>query len=163
MAEPVSALAAGPNGWIQNVNFLVFGVLTIAFVVGLHRGVRPSRAGGLGPAILLLSGLALFWAAAFPLREDAAGVTLPPGLHVVSGVMYFSTSAIGLVVVSRRLARDPRWRDLSTYALVAGIVALAGFVAMGTPHRWGGRRADGRPRRPLPGARGRPRDGPRVD
>ncbi|MGH2557079.1 MAG: DUF998 domain-containing protein, partial [Actinomycetota bacterium] len=25
IAEPVSALAAGPNGWIQNANFLVFG------------------------------------------------------------------------------------------------------------------------------------------
>ena len=45
LAEPVSALEAGPNGWIQQVNFVVFGVLTVAFAVGLHLGVRPTRAG----------------------------------------------------------------------------------------------------------------------
>ncbi len=34
--------------------------------------------------------------------------------------------------MSRRLAADPRWRSLATYTLVAGIVALAGFVVTGT-------------------------------
>ena len=45
LAEPVSALEAGPNGWIQQINFVVFGLLTIAFAVGLHRGTAadPGR------------------------------------------------------------------------------------------------------------------------
>jgi hypothetical protein len=44
LAETVSALEAQPHGWVQQINFVVFGLLTIAFAVGLHRGVRPTRA-----------------------------------------------------------------------------------------------------------------------
>lgn len=132
MAEPVSALEAGPNGWVQQVNFVVFGLLTIGYAVGLHRGVRPTTAGVVGPALILVSGIGLLLAAIFPLREDAAGVTYDPGGHVVAGVTFFLSSAVGLIVLSRRVARDPRWQSLATYTLAAGIVALAGFVVTGT-------------------------------
>jgi hypothetical membrane protein len=131
VAEPVSALEAGPNGWLQQANFVVFGVLTIVFAVGLHRAVAPTRRGIAGPALLTVSGVGLLLAAAFPLREDAAGATYDPGGHVIAGVTFFSTSAVGLVVLSRRLKQDARWRGLARYAGVAGAVALVGFVAMG--------------------------------
>lgn len=32
---PISALAAWPTGWIQNINFCVTGVLGMAFAIGL--------------------------------------------------------------------------------------------------------------------------------
>jgi hypothetical membrane protein len=131
LAEPVSALETGPNGWIQQINFVVFGLLTIAFAVGLHRGMRPIRAGIAGPALLFVSGIGLLLAAAFPVSEDAAGVTLRPAGHIVGGSTFFLSSALGLIVVSRRLARDPRWRNISTYTLVAGTVALVGFAVGG--------------------------------
>ncbi len=70
-------------------------------------------------------------AAIFPLRQDSAGVTYDPGGHIVAGIAFFLSSAVGLIVLSRRLAGDPRWRSLAAYTLVAGVVALAGFVAMG--------------------------------
>ncbi len=75
IAEPVSALEAGPGGWVQQVNFVGFGLLTMAFAVGLHLGVRPTRAGMVGPAIMVWTGMGLVLAAVFSLREDAAGVT----------------------------------------------------------------------------------------
>lgn len=131
VAEFVSALEAGPGGWVQQVNFAVFGLLTVAFALGLHLGLRPTRWGATGPALLVLSGMALVWAAVFPLREDAAGVTYDPGLHIVGGVTYFLSSALGLAVVSRRLAADPGWRDLAGYALATGVTGIALFVAMG--------------------------------
>jgi len=58
VAEPVSALAAGPNGWVQDVNFLVFGPLMVAYAVGLNLGLRPSRAGLIGPGLLVEIGRA---------------------------------------------------------------------------------------------------------
>ena len=131
LAEPVSALEAGPNGWIQQANFVVFGLLTMTFALGLHRGLRPTRAGVAGPALLFASGVGLILVAAFPLRADAAGVTYDPGGHIVGGFMFFMTSAAGLIIVSRRAARDPRWRSLATYTLTAGIFAVAGFLAGG--------------------------------
>jgi hypothetical protein len=36
VAETVSALEAGPHGWVQQVNFVVFGLLTIGFAAGLR-------------------------------------------------------------------------------------------------------------------------------
>jgi hypothetical protein len=38
---------------------------------------------------------------------------------------------VGLVVMSRRLARDARWRDLATYAMATGITLVILFVAFG--------------------------------
>ena len=32
--------------------------------------------------------------------------------------------------MSRRLARDPRWRNLSTYTFAAGAAVLTGFIIM---------------------------------
>jgi hypothetical protein len=49
----------------------------------------------------------------------------------VGGVPYFLSSALGLIVVSRRLAADPRFRHLGGYALAAGITGVALFVLMG--------------------------------
>ena len=131
LAEPVSALEAGPNGWLQQVNFVVFGILTMVFAVGLHRGLQPTRVGILGPGLLLLSAVGLLLAAIFPLREDAAGVTFDPGGHVVAGLTFFLTSATGLIVLSRRLSRDPRWHGLAAYTLGCGGLALLGFIVMG--------------------------------
>jgi hypothetical membrane protein len=131
LAETVSALEAGPNGWVQQANFVIFGLLTIAFAVGLNLGLRRSRLGLLGPAALFMSGIGLLLAAGFPLKEDAAGVTYDPGGHRIAGAIFFLTSAVGLVALSRRLAGDPGWRSLATYSLAAGLVSLLGFVAMG--------------------------------
>lgn len=80
VAEVVSALEASPYGWIQRLNFVVFGVLTLLFAAGLHRAVRPSRLGVAGPALLGVSGVGLLLAAVFPLREDANGATYDPGV-----------------------------------------------------------------------------------
>lgn len=131
VAEPVSALAALPNGWVQGVNFVVFGALTIVFAAGLHRGLRPTKAGIIGPALFMMSGVGLLLAAAFPLAKDANGITYDPGGHVVAGVMFFLSSGLALIAVSRRVAHDQRWRDLARYTLVAGVVVTAAFFATG--------------------------------
>lgn len=122
--ETVSALEAGPNGWVQQLNFVVLGALTLAFAVGLHRGVRPDKLGVVGPAFFFVSGVAAVLAAAFPLREDAAGVTYDPGGHFPAGMTFFTSSAVALIVVSFRLAKDPAWRGLALYARTAGIALL---------------------------------------
>jgi len=130
LAEPVSALEAHPHGWVQQINFVVFGLLTIAFAVGLRRGVRRTKAGAVGPALFVVSGVGLLGAAIFPLSKDTTGVTMYPAGHVVAGNAFFLSSALALIVVSRRLVRDPRWRSLATYTLAAGIAVVAGGIVM---------------------------------
>ena len=130
VAEVVSALEAGPNGWIQQVTFLVFGVLTMAHAVGLHRAVAPTRFGVAGPALLFVTGMGAGFAGVFPLREDAAGVTYDPGGHMVGGMLFFLVSPLAFLALSFRLRRDPRWRSLAPYAVGAGIALIASAAVM---------------------------------
>jgi hypothetical membrane protein len=132
VAETISALEAGPGGWIQQLNFVVFGLLTMAYAVALHRGLPPSRAGIAGPALLFAAGIGLLLGAAFPVREDATGATYDPIGHTIGGGIFFIGSAVGLIVLSRRIARDPRWRNLAGYTLAVGALALVGVVLMRT-------------------------------
>lgn len=125
VGEPVSALEAGPNGWVQRLNFLVFGLLTMAHAIGLHRGMRPVRGGWAGPALLFLTGLGALVSAAVPWREDAAGIAYAPVGHIVGGMIFFLGSPAALIVLSRRMRHDPSWRGLATYTLGSGLVLLA--------------------------------------
>jgi Protein of unknown function (DUF998) len=59
IAEPVGALEAGPYGWVQQINFLVFAALLRFFATGLHRGIDRTRHGILGPAFLGVASIGL--------------------------------------------------------------------------------------------------------
>lgn len=131
VAEVVSALEAGPNGWIQQVNFFVFGLLLLIFAVGLHKGTARTRWGILGPALLGLAAVGPILAAALPLREDAAGVTYDPGGHFVAGMTFFLGMSLALVVLPRRLRRDPRFSWITAYTAVCGVLDLTGFFLIG--------------------------------
>ncbi|HET9144425.1 DUF998 domain-containing protein [Actinophytocola sp.] len=129
--EVISDLEAGPGGWVQQVNFVVFGLLLIAFAVGLHRCLRRSRWAVAGPAMLAGNGVGMVIAGVFPMREDAAGLTYDPtGVHTINGAIFFLTIGAGLIVLSRRLTGDPGFRDLSGYLLATGIALLALFVVL---------------------------------
>ena len=142
---PVSALAAWPTGWIQNVNFYVTGALTIAFAFALHRGVRRTPRGAAGFVLLAIGGAGVVLAGVFPWRM-VNGIPTETPAHVVGAVMAFAATGVGFVAFSRRMAADPRWRGLAAYTLWTGIAVLLLFIAVGffaidegTPlHPWAG-------------------------
>jgi hypothetical protein len=125
ISEPVSALEAGPNGWVQQVNFLVFGLLTMAHAIGLHRGMGPARGGWAGPALLFITGMGSLVGGTFPVYEDAVGITYAPAAHTVGGMIFFLGSPAALIVLSLRMRHDPSWRGLAPYTLGSGLVLLA--------------------------------------
>ena len=129
--HPISALAAGPSGWVQDVNFLVFGLFMIAYAIGLHLGVRPARWGVVGLAFLVLSGIGLLWAVLFPATDATGAFQENRLLHIPGFIMTFLGGGIGLIVMSRRMARDPRWQSVATFALVTGIAMLVLFLVGG--------------------------------
>ena len=129
VADPISALAAGPSGWVQDVNFLLFGSLMIAYAIGLHLGVRPTRWGVLGLTFLGLSGVGLVWAGLFPATDATGALQDDRVLHIVAFPMTFLGAGIGLIVMSRRMAGDPRWRSIATYGLATGIAVLILLLA----------------------------------
>ena len=123
LSLPISALAAWPYGWLQNLNFFVFGSLMIAYAIGLHRGVQSGRTGWIGFAFLLVSGVGLLVAGFFPWRRTEGDFIVPAG-HVVGAMMSFLGAGIGLMTMSRRMAGDQNWRRVSTYALASGVAMV---------------------------------------
>jgi hypothetical protein len=72
LEHPISALAAGPSGWVQDVNFLVFGVAHD--LIRYRASSRSARDSMAGPAFLALNGIGPMWGGFFPMRfADAYG------------------------------------------------------------------------------------------
>lgn len=142
---PISALAAWPTGWIQDLNFYILGALILAFGLALHRGVQPTRRGIVGVVLFAISGIGIIIAGLFPWKM-IDGVPTETPLHVVGAVSAFAASGVGFVVFASRMREDPRWRGLAAYTRGTGIVLLLLFVALGffavddgTPlHPWAG-------------------------
>jgi hypothetical membrane protein len=145
IAMPISALAAWPAGWMQNLNFFVLATLDAGFTIGLHHGIRATRFGVIGILLLLVSCLGLLLAGLFPWINLNDVPTETPQ-HVVGAVLTFSGASTGLLVLSRRMSADARWHSLSAYVLGTGIVMLILFIVVGffavdagTPfHSWAG-------------------------
>ena len=145
IAMPISALAAWPVGWLQNLNFFISAMLMGAFAIGVDVAIRRTRFGLVGIVLLLASSVGLFLAGLFP-WINVNGVPTETPRHVVAAVLTFSCASTGLVVLSRRMTADPRWHDLSAYVLCSGISVLLLFIVVGgfaidegAPlHRWAG-------------------------
>jgi uncharacterized protein DUF998 len=93
-----SGLALGPLGWLQVANFVLFGLALIAFAVGLHRGVgRAGRGSSVGPALLILAGVAMVLAG-FETDPD-----LSAGLQTWHGLVRSRLLPVRLFVAARFL------------------------------------------------------------
>ena len=130
IAETVSALEAGPNGWIQQLNFFVFGILMMIFGAGLGFGLRTRRR-RIASAIVAWWAVGLLMAGLFPLRENADGQTYDPtGLHQPNGAVFFLSTWVGLAVMSWCLRPDARWRGLTRYTLTTSVALALLFVVL---------------------------------
>ena len=145
IAQPISALAAWPLGWVQDLNFFVTGSLLIAFAVGLHLCVARQRVGWIAPLLLVTSGIGVILVGAFPWRREGLEL-IEPASHVVGAFCTFLGAGLGLIALSWRMAGDPSWRGLVKYTRACGIAIVALFIALGffavedgTPlHPWAG-------------------------
>ena len=142
---PISVLAAWPYGWIQNLNFFLYALLLALFAAGLHVAIRPAPFGILGPACLTLTSVGAAIAGFYPWTIENGVLSEPPG-HVVGAITHFLSLSIGLIVLSRRIARDPAWQPLGVHALASGVSLLVMFFGFafyviddGAPlHEWAG-------------------------
>jgi hypothetical membrane protein len=130
--EPVSALAWGPLGWVQSANFYALGASTIAFALGLYRGLEGR--GRMGATILLsISGLALIVAGIFKSTPPGAEST-PSGL--IHGMAFFWTFIplpTTYALAALRLKVEQGWGAHAVYSaampsVVFGLVVIYGVL-----------------------------------
>jgi hypothetical membrane protein len=138
LRHPVSSLAIGPTGWAQVVSFVVSGLLTLAFAVGLRRALGPLGGSTWGPLLVGVYAVGLIGAGVFvadpvggyppgtPDRLDGYSGT-PAALHDLSSFLVFASLPAACLVLARRFAAwgERPWAILSA---VTAIVFVAGFV-----------------------------------
>ena len=75
LRHPVSSLALGDYGWVQSANFVVAGLLTLAFFVGLRRTPVQGKGSTWGPLLVGVWAVGLLGAGVFV--TDPVSATLP--------------------------------------------------------------------------------------
>ena len=133
---PISSLSICDAGWMQIATFIVTGLLTLAFGIGLWRLLRPSGAVW-GPVLVGLVGIGLMGAGLFvtdPLNGYPSGTPLLPTartthgiLHDLFGVPVFLGLPITSAVCARYFARNGQ-RGWVAYSALSGSAMFAVFV-----------------------------------
>jgi len=129
--QPISALSLGPGGWVQQVNFVVYGVLLVLSAVGWYRFLTPGRGAIWFPLLQGISGLCLIGAGVFsmdPFPGYPPGATLAPStvhgtLHSILAGMLILTLALGCFAFAQ-YARLAHWRGWFVYSLITGMLIL---------------------------------------
>jgi hypothetical protein len=123
----------GRFGVLMHLDFLVFGLLLLAFALGLRRHLRPGKASFTATALLLL----------FALGPLLATFTLDPGngppstwhgtLHFFGFLLITLALVPALVVFAWVFRGDPRWRGYSWISLTVAVVMAVDVFAPNTP------------------------------
>ena len=137
LRHPVSSLALGDSGWTQTANFIVAGLLTLAFAVGLRRAFRPPGGSTWGPLLVGVWAVGLLGAGVF-VTDPVSGY--PPGshdrslgyswhgaLHDLFSLTAFVALAVACFVFGRRFAAR-RERGWAIYSVVSGVVFAVAFI-----------------------------------
>jgi hypothetical membrane protein len=143
LRHPVSSLELGPYGWVQTANFLVSGVLALAFAVGLRRVTRPGARSAWAALLVSVWAVGLLGAGLFttdpihgypPGAVDAAvHSTLHGRLHDLFSLAGFVALVAACFVAAIRFRRRHRlgWAAYSAGTgvlfVVAFVLATAGF------------------------------------
>jgi hypothetical protein len=128
IAHPISALALGPRGWIQEANFALLAASLFSFAAVLRTELRPGMASVAGPSIFIVMTLGIVMAGIFTMDAPGAAPTPVGQLHVMGGFLFFPWMPVALLLVARRFRRDARWRPYFTYTLATGLLCLATIV-----------------------------------
>jgi hypothetical protein len=146
LALPISALSLGPSGWVQQLNFIVFGLLVCVSAAGWRTLLAPGRGAVAFPVLRAAAGLGLVMDGLF--SQDASG-GYPPGaraaaptvhgqVHTLFAMVTIVALAAGSFVLARRFAAEPAWRGWSVPAAAAGIATIVFIAAFGAAGAHGG-------------------------
>jgi hypothetical protein len=139
--HPLSLLALGDAGWVQITNFVVAGVLMLAFAAGVARSLDGGPGRVWAPVLFALYGAGLVLGGAFT-ADPALGfpVGTPDGyptewtFHGVVHAFAAPLAFLSLVAVTFVVARRLRWeghRATAVWSRVIGVLCLVLCIPFG--------------------------------
>jgi Protein of unknown function (DUF998) len=122
----------GPGGWVQQANFILFGVLQILSAVGWYRFLMPGRGASWFALFQGVSGLGLIGAGLFsmdPFPGYPPGTTLSTStvhgtLHTICAFTIIISLALSCFTLAKRFWSEAHWRGWGVYSGISGALML---------------------------------------
>jgi hypothetical protein len=134
-----SLLENGDLGWVQVANFVLTGMMLVAFAVGLRRALAGGPGARWAPRLVAVFGACLVAAGIFradPALGFPAGTPDGVGTVTTHGILHFAAAGVGFCaiaaacfVIARRLTSDGD-RGLAIFSRVTGVAFLGGFLCV---------------------------------
>lgn len=118
----ISDLGVGPHAILQNANFVVFGLLSMGFALGLRGGlpIQQGRALKAGVWLIILFGFGIVFAGVFPVNP------LAPGPHDLASALAFLAIITAQLLIWHGLRSEDAavWRRYSVYSWISGLLSI---------------------------------------
>ena len=123
----VSEGSIGELGWIQIVNFLVFGATLLVFSLALWQGFGARLSGRIGSVLIGIVGVGVVAAGVFAADPDSQIVTTHGALHEAVSLMAFLGLALACFFFARRFWNDVRF---AVYSIATGALIPVTFLSI---------------------------------
>jgi hypothetical protein len=128
MTQMISFLSVqAENGWIQNGNFLLCGLLFLIFASGFFQGMRTiisRKAQVVASIFLALAGLALMNEGFNPTSLPGQPLGVHGLLHDIGFVVIFGSLIVVPIVTGQALVKTVGWRGYGWYSIFSGFLTL---------------------------------------
>lgn len=142
--QAISALSLGPGGWIQQINFIVFGGIIFSTAFTWHIFLKNGVGAISYPILRALEGFSLIMdgffsqdPAGYPQGVVLATTTSHAVIHQIFAFVSITAIAVNFFIIARRFTREPGWRGWTLYSALTGlltIVFIATFGALSGQH-----------------------------
>jgi hypothetical membrane protein len=122
----VSDLGVGPNAIIQNINFFIFGILSIGFALGLRNALPSGKYLKTAVWMVIIFGLGIIGAGFFPENY----LSQVPHNLVSATAFVAIIAAQFLVWKGLKIADDSVWGRYRTFSLITGILSIILVIAL---------------------------------
>jgi len=131
----ISDLGLGPYAIIQNINFIIFGLLSIGFAIGLGANL-PYRAGKAVKWLVIIFGVGTILAGV-TLIFSAPGVIYASDVigHIIVALISFLAIIVAqfLTWQALRESDDIIWKHYRIYSFISGLLTIITFLQFISP------------------------------
>ena len=140
----ISELSLGPWGWVQIVNFMIFGLAILVFAMSVALEFGDTRSARVGVMLLVIMGISMLASGPFvidPVTSTAAPMINPAAVaphqmsfhskfHYALGTLFFLLAPATCFCFAgyNRSSKDPALRAFRLWSFGLGFVSVTGVV-----------------------------------
>jgi hypothetical membrane protein len=122
--KTISDLVYGSYGWLQNLAFILLGILFFAFVIRLYSMTIRKISSLTGSSLFGMTSIGFFLIAAFPSQTNSFELTLQGLIHNSVTGLIATSFIIGCIAFAIHFRKDPRWKRYWLYTTLTVIFCL---------------------------------------